>query len=381
MKKTLLSVAVGLLTATSSYAAESTQANYYQDAHGNFIGYTPATSDELINGYDRYARLFRDDWNGFMYDNGELYHDGYPDRQVGIFTNKTYYKSTDCSGTGYFESSISDNGYVEPFKTEAIKNDNNKYIKYKVQNKKGYSYDDYTPAVMSFSTIDSDGALICEETPYAILDRKIQEIKDALNDPDNYYDDLDEYLSDLYLELRENTYPKYVAEILDHGTDITNAYSWMGFKDHGSGLVTGYVKGIDFDAGIEFVDVLTQIPPTPPEELTYVRTSHDLNVRVQSKGTIGSVSVNKGSDIKLSQLFVEKISAGIFEVTIPESFLPKNKAVRHLQLQCSNNVGASSLIPNTSIGCYKMDNQNKIRVTTTRNEKYHSTDFSLNITY
>ncbi|SKA55809.1 hypothetical protein CZ814_03673 [Photobacterium toruni] len=40
----------GLLTATSICAAESTQVNYYQDAHGNFIGYTPATYNQLENG-------------------------------------------------------------------------------------------------------------------------------------------------------------------------------------------------------------------------------------------------------------------------------------------------------------------------------------------
>ncbi|OBU16171.1 hypothetical protein CTM88_18210 [Photobacterium aquimaris] len=369
----------GLLTATSICAAESTQVNYYQDAHGNFIGYTPATYNQLENGYDSLARLFRDDWSGVFDYKGNLYQSDYPSTWVSIPTDKIYYKSTDCSGTGYFDITYEDIGSVEPFKTEVIKNNNNKYIKYKVQRTDTISPENVAPAVLSFSTIDTDGSLICEETPYAILKKEITKLEDKLeNDNEGM---LDEYIGELYLELYYNTSPTDVVNILDHGTDVTNAHSWMGFRDHDNGTVTGFVKGIDYDAGIEFVDVITQIPPTPPEELTYIRTSHDLNVRVQSKGSIGSVSVNKGSDIKLSQLFVEKISAGIFEVTIPESFLPKNKAVRHLQLQCSNNVGASSLIPNTSIGCYKMDNQNKIRVTTTRNEKYHSTDFSLNITY
>lgn len=366
----------GLLISPVNYAAESMSSNYYQDANGNFIGYTHDPED-YIHEYNSIASLFRGEWNGLMDVNGNLKYADHPE-YASILTKKTYYKNTDCSGTGYFSFITTDSVAIEPFNTQVIKNSHNKYIKYTVKTLDTYSSDSQPADMLSYSTLNANGDLVCTETPRAAIKQQIAEIEHRINNHAEYENDADE-LEFLQSQLR-HTEPRAVAAILDTGTDITNKYNWMGFRDHLNGSVSGFVKGIDYGAGIKFVENISP-PPPQPEELTYVRTSHNLSVRVQANGSIGSASITQGPDIKISQLFAVKKSAGIYEVTIPEPFLPKNKAVKHLQLQCSNNVGASSLIPNTSIGCYKMDNQNKIRVTTTRNEKYHSTDFSLNITY
>ncbi|WP_163920228.1 hypothetical protein [Photobacterium sp. Alg240-V54] len=363
----------GLLISPFNYAAESTPSNYYQDAHGNFIGYTHDQYNSIYEGYG--ASLFRDGWSGLMDADGNLKYAGYPEHTY-ISTTNTYYKSTDCSGAGYFSLSTDVLSYFEPFKTEVVTKKHNKYNQLTVQKKNTIASETKPANVLSFSTLNADGNLVCEKTPYAILKQKITALQESLQN-NGGDDESDEYLSELYVELRY-TKPSDVAEIVD-STDITNKYSWMGFKDYSGGSVSIFVKGIDYNAGIEFVDVLT--PPPQPEELTYVRRSHDLSVRVQSNGSIGSASITQGPDIKISQLFAVKKSTGIYEVNIPETFLPKNRSVKNLQLQCSINVGAASLIPNANIGCYKLSNQNKIRVVTTLNENYYNSDFSLNIKY
>ncbi|OBU15662.1 hypothetical protein AYY19_13955 [Photobacterium aquimaris] len=364
----------GLLISPFNYAAESTPSNYYQDAHGNFIGYTHDQYNSIYEGYD--ASLFRDGWSGLMDANGNLKYADHPEH-ASILTKKTYYKNTDCSGTGYFSFITTDSVAIEPFNTQVIKNSHNKYIKHTVQTLDTYSSDSQSADMLSYSTLNANGDLVCTKTPRATIKQQIAEIEHRINNYAEYENDADE-LEFLQSQLR-HTEPRAVAAVLDTGTDITNEYNWMGFRDHLNGSVSRFVKGIDYDAGIKFVENIS--PPTPPEELRYVRTSHDLSVRVQSNGSIGSASITQGPDIKISQLFAVKKSTGIYDVNIPETFLPKNRSVKNLQLQCSINVGAASLIPNANIGCYKLSNQNKIRVVTTLNENYYNSDFSLNIKY
>ncbi|SMY38301.1 hypothetical protein PAND9192_03547 [Photobacterium andalusiense] len=365
----------GLFVSSFNYATESMSSNYYQDTNGNFIGYTHDPED-YIHEYNSIASLFRGEWNGLMDVNGNLKYSNHPE-YASILTKNTYYKNTDCSGTGYFSFITTDSVAIEPFNTQVIKNSHNKYIKYTVQTLATYSSDSQPADMQSYSILNANGELICTKTPRATIKQQIAEIEHRINNHAEYESDADE-LEFLQSQLH-HTEPRAVAAVLDTGTDITNKYNWMGFRNHLNGSVSGFVKGIDYAAGIKFVENIS--PPTPPEELRYVRTSHDINIRVQSNGSIGSVSITQGPDIKISQLFAVKKSLGIYEVNIPEPFLPKNKAVKHLQLQCSMNVGASSVIPNANIGCYKISNQNKIRVTTTLNEKYYSSDFSLSIKY
>ncbi|PST95494.1 hypothetical protein C9I87_09500 [Photobacterium iliopiscarium] len=102
MNKKLLINIINISLASFSVNALSLEASsdYYQDHNGNFIGYT--TDYSYFENFDVYpaAQITRDDWNGYINEQGQITTLRYQ-LDIDHTTNDFYYQTSDCTGTRY----------------------------------------------------------------------------------------------------------------------------------------------------------------------------------------------------------------------------------------------------------------------------------------
>lgn len=376
--KQILITIINISLASFSFNALSAEnSNYYQDHNGNFIGYTsdydafPYMTD---NG--SYANINRDNWEGFINDKGEIVP---IINDATAITNTFYYKTPDCSGTRYVELSTSRRynegvgGYIlkQSPKTKKIRQYTIERDLFDLDNMN----DLFGDKAVSQSIINANGQSVCTEAEQQVLRTEWNKAINATAEERNKYGEQISATLDRITDLVRDQ-PLVLAKVNGEGIDITHRYPWMGFKIDEKNNVTAYIKSIDISQPIDFINIKN--PPKPPQKV-YPRTSHEVTVHVRYNNDLSYVNVTQGPDIAEGQITVNKQSKGIYDITFPETYVPKEGDVNVFQLLCSVNSGATTYSANTTIGCHKLEHENIIRVTTNLKGKPFNSDFSLNI--
>ena len=377
-KQILMTIINISLASFSLHALSAENSNYYQDHNGHFIGYTSDVDAFPYIDYDNnsYANINRDNWEGFINDKGEIVP---IIGDVTAITNIFYYKTPDCSGTQYVKLSPARRynegvkGYIfkQSPKTEKIRQYTIERDLFDLDNMK----DLFGDKAVSQSIINADGQFICTETEQQVLRTEWDKAINATAEERNKYGEQISATLDRITDLVRDQ-PLVLAKVSNEGIDITHRYPWMGFRIDDKHNVTAYIKGADFSQPIELVNV--EHPPQPIQTV-YPRTSHEVTVHVRYNNDLSYVNVTQGPDIAEGQITVNKQSKGIYDISFPEAFVPKQGNINVFQLLCSVNSGADIYAANTTIGCHKLEHENIIRVTTSLKGKPFDSDFSLNI--
>lgn len=379
--KQILITIINISLASFSFNALSAENNnYYQDHNGNFIGYTsdydafPYMTD---NG--SYANINRDNWNGFINGQGEIVPIVGEVADISAIANTFYYKTPDCSGTRYVELSSS-RRYNEAVGGYILRQSpNTKKIQQYTIERDQFSLDDmddlFGDKAVSQSIINADGKFICTEAEQQVLRTEWNKAINATDEERNKYGEEISYTLDRIADLVRDQ-PLILAKVSNESIDITHRYPWMGFRIDEKNNVTAYIKSIDISQPIDFINIKN---PTKPPQKVYPRTSHEVTVHVRYNNDLRYVNVTQGPDIAEGQIIVNKQLKGIYDITFPETYVPKEGDINVLQLLCSVNSGATTYSANTTIGCHKLEHKNIIRVTTSLKGKPFDSDFSLNI--
>lgn len=375
MNKKLLINIINISLASFSVNALSLEASsdYYQDHNGNFIGYT--TDYEYFDNFNDHAlaQITRDDWNGYINKQGQI-ATLREELDIDHTTNDFYYQTSDCTGTRYVKLKSFFTHHDYDFETEVLKQSptTKKIIQYTVTHEPFNIFqvgdDIFGDKGVSQSAIDANGQFICTKT-------RQQELKEQLEEAQKlpHGEEQDTIIERIYAEAEAD--PLIIGKVSDSGIDMTNRYPWMGFEIEENHSVTGYFKGADFSQNIELVDI---DPPEPPTEL-FPRTSHNITAHVRYNGDLSYVNITQGPNIGVDQISVDIKSKGVYDITFPENYLPKDGDINMTQLLCSVNSSADVYAANTTIGCHRIKNTNIIRITTNMKGNPFNSDFSLNL--
>lgn len=379
-KQILMTIINISLASFSLHALSAENSNYYQDHNGHFIGYTSdGDAFPYMTDNGSYANINRDNWNGFINGQGEIVPIVGEVADISAIANTFYYKTPDCSGTRYVELSSS-RRYNEAVGGYILRQSpNTKKIQQYTIERDQFSLDDmddlFGDKAVSQSIINANGQSVCTEAEQQVLRTEWDQAINATDEELNKYGEEISYTLDRIADLVRDQ-PLVLAKVSNESIDITHRYPWMGFRIDEKNNVTAYIKSIDISQPIDFINIKN--PPKPPQKV-YPRTSHEVTVHVRYNNDLSYVNVTQGPDIAEGQITVNKQSKGIYDITFPETYVPKEGDVNVFQLLCSVNSGATTYSANTTIGCHKLEHENIIRVTTNLKGKPFNSDFSLNI--
>ncbi|PSW62363.1 hypothetical protein C0W54_05875 [Photobacterium kishitanii] len=352
MKKILLvtSIAAGIILELSSFNVYANSENlknigYWQDVDGNYV----ATKLKRDDGS---FLLKRDDWiSGYESpDNNALKLRLHikDSEYYGHYTGVYFYKNNDCSGSAYIEVvNLNKPGFVT-----AISESDTDIVGYKVNYGQPKEYDvveynDDNERSLTFNSIQvfEDGQLMCKL-------------------PDEY-----EFHDGQTIKLGK------VESIIN----LNEKYSWIAFE-----LMfpdSSYFKGIFGNAHYPMKFISTEPDPDPdPDKIEIPDITKDISVKISADGKLTSAVKFSydNSKIYIDEIKVYKVDQGVYEIKLPDRYLPSQKENKDLQLTCSSNRPSLNDGGKMGISCYKLNNKSVIRVVSNWEITYPSnTTFTL----
>ena len=166
-------------------------------------------------------------------------------------------------------------------------------------------------------------------------------------------------------------------EILNPPKNIigNNKYSKLRFS-YENGSFAIYANAL---LPLKLVEKQTQPEPVPEPRIAYQSSVNSVNIRVSSQGELRYVTINQGQPLYIGDIKVSKFSTGVYDVTFPESYIAPDRLGDKLILTCNVNSDNRNQGGEMGISCYKLDNQNIIRIVTEYHKFPINTDFTLGV--